>query len=438
MHLYDIIAVFLTGLTHVLLYIQLIRYQRFSYYMITIVSIIFMILLATVVTSTGYPEFNIVMLLVFLLSLGLMKKGLAFRENLYFTLISIVGLTYTKTVLFVIGTEVFMLSPFNLYMWTGSLIHLIVASLLLISVLIWRKSLEKFALYIVDSKLYYFSYIILIVSLLLGFIINSPTTKFLVTINQQLGETAYFAVLILFFIMLLVLLIGTHLAKERLLEEQQSELDQEMLLYVEKLETAHDELASFRHDYINILASLEEGIRSKNITEIEHVYKDVIEPTARVINHHELDIIKLSRVLIPEVKSVLSVKITTAHQHKIKVMIDIPEEIESIPMSMVDFIRIISILLDNAIEESVLSHEKTLHVALFELDQCLYFIVRNSSKETVINLQEIFDKNYSSKNDGRGYGLFSLKRLVEKQENISLETSFTAPYFTQTLIMKRL
>ena len=165
--------------------------------------------------------------------------------------------------------------------------------------------------------------------------------------------------------------------------------------------------------------------------------KDVIEPTAEIINHHELDIIKLSRVLIPEVKSVLSVKTTTAHQHKIDVMIDIPEAIESIPLSMVDFIRMISILLDNAIEAAVLSHEKKLHIALFELGQCLYFIVRNSSEETAIDLQEIFNKSYSSKNDGRGYGLFSLKRLVEKQENVSLETSFTAPYFTQTLIMKR-
>ena len=41
--------------------------------------------------------------------------------------------------------------------------------------------------------------------------------------------------------------------------------------------------------------------------EIEQVYYDVIAPTLKTINDHELDIAKLSRIQIPEV-SVLRAK----------------------------------------------------------------------------------------------------------------------------------
>src|SRR5690625_3347449 len=246
MYMYDVIAVVLIGISHVLLYIQLIRYHRLSYTMIVAVSIVFIILLGIVVTVTGYPEFNIIMLLLFLLSLGLMKAELTFMKNLYFTLVSMVGITYTKTVFLVISTELFMISPLNLYTWTGSMIHLIVSFLILMIVILSHKPLEKFAQYIVDSSLYYISYVILVIGILASFVINDPSSRFLAVLHQQYGQISNIAAIILFFILLLIVIVGSHLGKERLIEEQQRRLDQEMLDYVEKLELTHDELASFR------------------------------------------------------------------------------------------------------------------------------------------------------------------------------------------------
>ncbi|CEH31152.1 Histidine kinase [Aneurinibacillus migulanus] len=233
------------------------------------------------------------------------------------------------------------------------------------------------------------------------------------------------------------MLISWHLTKEKILEEHQEHLDKELLDYVEKLEFMHDELASFRHDYMNVLLALEEGVRTKNLTQIEQVYYDVIAPTSKLINNRELDIVKLSRVNIPEVKSVLSVKVVTSQQQQVKVMVDIPQTIETIAMPVVTFIRAISILLDNAIEETVRSKDKMLQVAFFEMEERQYFIVRNSCRHKAIDLQQIYKKLYSSKEGNRGYGLFSLKRMIDKTDNATLETTFVAPYFTQTLILKK-
>ena len=436
MHIYDLAAFVMIGISHVLLYIQLIRYHRLSYTMVVSVSIVFMILLGIIVTVTGYPEFNIIMLLLFLLSLGLMKDELTFMHNLYFALVSIVGITYAKTVLLVIGTELFMLSPLNLYVWTGSLIHLIVSFLILIIVILSHQPLQRFAQFIVDSRLYYVSYAVLMMGLFAGLIINYPTSSVLAVWHQQYGQISSVAAIILFFILLLIVLIGSHLGKERLLEEQQARLDKEMLDYVEKLELTHEELASFRHDYLNVLSSLDEGVRNKDLQQIEQVYYDVVAPTARLINNQELDIVKLSRVMIPEVKSVLSVKVISAQQQQIKVTVDIPNMIEGLAMPVVDFIRGISVLLDNAIEEAVHSKEKILQIAFFEMEDRQYFIVKNSCQHKEIDLQKIYDKSYSSKAGDRGYGLFSLKHMIDKMEHVTLETTFTAPYFTQTLMLK--
>src|SRR5690625_3358000 len=126
MHIYDLIAIVLIGISHVLLYIQLIRYNRLSYTMVIALSFIFTILLGVVVTVTGYPELNIILVL-FLLSLGLMQAELTFMQNLYFALVSMVSITLAKMVLMELGLKLFMLTPFNLYLWTSSVIHLIVS-----------------------------------------------------------------------------------------------------------------------------------------------------------------------------------------------------------------------------------------------------------------------------------------------------------------------
>src|SRR5699024_1045890 len=127
----------------------------------------------------------------------------------------------------------------------------------------------------------------------------------------------------------------------------------------------------------------------------------------------------------------------SAQQQQIKVLIDIPKIIEEIAMPVVDFIRGISVLLDNAVEEAVHSEDKILQIAFFEVEDRQYFIVKNSCLAEAIDLQKIYGKSYSSKDGDRGYGLFSLKRMIDKMEHITLETTFIVPYFTQTLILKK-
>jgi|SRR5690625_212116 len=438
MYIYDIVAIFIIGISHVLLYFQLIRYNRLSYAMIIILSVIFTLLLGIVVSVTGYPEFNIIMFLLFLLSLGLMQIELTFMQNLYFTLASMVSITLVKMVLMEIGMKLFMWSSLNLYLWTSSIIHLIAATIIFISIIMLRKPIQRLAKYIVVSRQYYYiSYVLLSIGLFVVLILTVPSTNVLGTIYQQYSHVGYIIAFILFFILLLMILIGFHLMKEKLLEEQQDRLDDALMDYVETLEIMHDELASFRHDYINVLLTLDEGVRTKNIEQIEHIYYGVIAPTSKLVNNYKLDIVKLSYINIPEVKGLLSSKLIAAQHENIKVMVDIPQPIEEIAMPLVKFIRIISILVDNGIEEAVQSRDKILQISFFALEENQYFIVRNSTEQRDLDLELIYQKRHSSKKGNRGYGLYSLKQMIDKTMNATLETNLKDSRFTQTLILKK-
>src|SRR5690625_2198633 len=217
------------GISHVLLYLQLIRYNRLSYTMVIVLSIVFSIFLGTVVTVTGYPEFNIIMFLLFLLSLGLMQAELTFLQNLYFTLASMVSITLVKMVLMELGIALFMWSPLNLYIWTTSVIHLIVSTVIISSIVLLGKPIRRFAQYIVQSRLYYISFVVLLVGLIVILILTMPSSFLLATLYQEYRQVGNMIAFILFFILLLMVLIGSHLTKERLLEEQQDRLDKELL-----------------------------------------------------------------------------------------------------------------------------------------------------------------------------------------------------------------
>ncbi|WP_140169273.1 GHKL domain-containing protein, partial [Bacillus sp. S1-R1J2-FB] len=97
-----------------------------------------------------------------------------------------------------------------------------------------------------------------------------------------------------------------------------------------------------------------------------------------------------------------------------------------------------TVLVANVNEEEVCSEEKILQIEFFEMDSRQYFIVLNSSKGEAIDLQKIYEKNHSNTEGARGYGLFSLQRIINKTNNSTLETTYVSPYFTQTFILNEM
>lgn len=202
--------------------------------------------------------------------------------------------------------------------------------------------------------------------------------------------------------------------------------------YTKHIEALYEEMNHFKHDYINILSSLDDGIREENIQKITQTYQTVIAPTKQNFQNNHFMIVRLSNILVPEIKSLLSAKLLMAKQQNIEVQIEVVAPITEFNMDLLSLIRIISILLDNGIEAAELTENPWLKLAIFEEDDTQIIVIENSSPE-MVNIKKIADKGYSSKGMNRGIGLYTVKMLLDETPYVWLETSSETMKFSQVL-----
>ena len=221
--------------------------------------------------------------------------------------------------------------------------------------------------------------------------------------------------LILFFVMLLYF---NAVSKERLKQEI---LEQK------------DRIRAFRHDYLNILTSLKLSIEHEDLNAIREVYENVLRESGQQFYNSKFDIAKLSHIENPAVKSVLSAKLLEAQNKGIGISVEIDEPVRDLFIEVLDFITFLSILCDNAIEASLESEDPQLTLAMLQETNSLILIVENSTKAEKIDLARIFERDYSSKGEGRGLGLYKIQQLLEKYPKTTVSTKSSNYRFTQSL-----
>ena len=60
-------------------------------------------------------------------------------------------------------------------------------------------------------------------------------------------------------------------------------------------------------------------------------------------------------------------------------------------------------------------------------------LIENTYKDKDINLEQIFDKGISGKEDHTGLGLWEVKQLLNKNNNVNIYTKKDDEYFSQQL-----
>lgn len=436
----DELALFIMSYCYFLFFVDIIGYRYFGWLKLAVLSSLMMFLTLLLVVTTGYSEFNMMTVLFFLVSVGSLKRHpkLSFRHLIYFACLTTFVLTLIKLLVSQLIYVLFIALPIPFYFSTFSLIELLSGLVILSLIMLCRKKSSVIVRYLMDSSFYLVSYFIVIVGNFLLMVMATPKLTFLDSLNKKTVGLSTNLVVILFILLVCLLIFYVYMGQEKMRQIVQETNDQELFHYTAELEKNHEVLASFRHDYLNILLTLDEGIRKKDLALLEQVYYDTIQPTFDLINDQALDLIKLSHIQIPSIKSLLSVKITEAQQKQVTVLVDIPNSIGDVSMKLADFTRCLAIIMDNAIFEAAESLDKEVIIAFFQLKGEQKLIVKNTCRQSHIDLQAIYQKNYSNKQGQgtRGYGLSNLKKIVDGYDNISLETSFQPPYFSQLISMK--
>ena len=283
----------------------------------------------------------------------------------------------------------------------------------------FQKSLTKInwimgAYFLVMENLSYFEY---------AYDIQSKTVRHLILVFYLL------------FFMGIIKKLDTYL-KDKLherLDQEQALRYRDMERYSRHIEELYKEVRSFRHDYTNLLTSLRLGIEEEDMEQIKEVYDSVLKDSSEKLHDNKYDLGRLVNIRDKALKSLLAGKFLKARDKKIIFNVEVPEEIQVEGMSLLDFLTIVSILCDNAIEASVEASQPHVSIAFLKNGAQETFIIENSIKEESIDISEIFSFGASSKGEERGVGLYTVMKIVESHPNTSLNTTCQNQVFRQVL-----
>ena len=283
----------------------------------------------------------------------------------------------------------------------------------------FQKSLTKInwimgAYFLVMESLSYFEY---------AYDIQSKTVRHLILVFYLL------------FFMGIIKKLDTYL-KEKLqekLNQEQALRYRDMERYSRHIEELYKEVRSFRHDYTNLLTSLRLGIEEEDMEQIKEVYDSVLKDSSQKLQDNKYDLGRLVNVRDKALKSLLAGKFLKARDKNIVFNVEVPEEIQVEGMSLLDFLTIVSILCDNAIEASAEASQPHVSIAFLKNGAQETFIIENSIKEEGIDISEIFSFGASSKGEERGVGLYTVMKIVESHPNTSLNTTCQNQVFRQVL-----
>lgn len=249
--------------------------------------------------------------------------------------------------------------------------------------------------------------------------------------------------LIAIFILVIVLLVVYLNIKTRQLDKQRIQQLKDTQLadltsYVQQIETMYDELRSFRHDYHNVLISLNQSIKTKDLSVIEDTYTRILETEGIVLKDEHYALGKLNNLKTLPIKGIFSTHIIQAWQKNIPVHLEIEDIIQNEPIEVLDYVRITSILLDNAIEAAEKAENPFITIVFLknETEREIQLTIENSCPDEPIDIVSIFDKDFSTKGKNRGLGLATIQTILQNYTNLSLQTEYQDGVFRQILMIK--
>lgn len=214
------------------------------------------------------------------------------------------------------------------------------------------------------------------------------------------------------------------------LQQAQAEIMQD---YTRRMESFYEEIRSFRHDYQNILATLQDYIDTENLDGLKAYYHNKIIPNAAILSDNGYQLGKLKLIEDTAVKSLLYTKIILILNHELSFDLELKNSVPPLPMDNLSLCRVLGILMDNAIEASLESEEKILRLAIFAENSVVSFIFANSTPSLQVPLSTLGKPGYTTKESHSGLGLANVAKIITPLSNVLLSTEYKDDIFRQIL-----
>lgn len=225
---------------------------------------------------------------------------------------------------------------------------------------------------------------------------------------------------------------------EKEIELEQKKFEQKHLqTYTDEIVTLYNEIRGFRHDYTGMLISLRMAIESKDLQEIDRVYSEVLVKANQKLRSDKYTYFDLNNIEDSALRSLIAQSIVNAKTNNVEYTLEVKDIITPLSMELLDLVRVMSVLLNNAVEGAVESYQKQLEVAIIKLDLETLVVIQNSCKKRKVKSEDLFELGFSTKGRHRGLGLNNVKEILGKYDNVILETEIDNDVFKQVIRFKR-
>lgn len=238
------------------------------------------------------------------------------------------------------------------------------------------------------------------------------------------------AILLSFFVLSIISLI-------RMFESKKLKIEQDsLLLTLNEYEKLLERDRINRHEMLNNLIIIK-SLKNMDDDNYNEIIDNIIEKYDNSKHNSFTSLYKLPS----GIKGVIYYKMALIKEKDIDFKLLIPKEssvsLESLTSKTYYVIcKILGILLDNAIEASSNSSEKLMLIDIYNDDDKIIIYIENSYSGKV-NIKKINDKGYSSKGNGRGYGLYIIKQLIKKNDNLKFEQYINGNKFVSILSIEK-
>ncbi len=287
--------------------------------------------------------------------------------------------------------------------------------------------------YYIENKKLIHILIILVVSCAALFILNFST-------SQQLGYPTYFTIINCFLFLsyfTLTISVLSYIIKslKREADKKKKLIELKNLQeYTGRLEDLYQQMRSFKHDYINILATLDCYIEQRDLDGLREYFHTKIIPTGKQFSSDNTSFGQLANIHILELKCLLYQKFMFASSLHLQIDIDIPGLLPSAGyMDPVDLCKLMEIFLDTAIESAAKSEAKHLSCGLIKKHDSILIRLTNSCRINGVSLEKLPQNGSEIKSSDHDIGHTNAKEIFKKYPDIVYHTECLDGHFTREL-----
>ncbi|MFC6176414.1 GHKL domain-containing protein [Companilactobacillus huachuanensis] len=202
--------------------------------------------------------------------------------------------------------------------------------------------------------------------------------------------------------------------EKKLTNDQLENLSQ----YTAQLDADQKEMHKFKHDYRNILNSLNEIAIADDNIDLKKSLNELEGYSSKYFSNISMDDFKdLEYVSNTYIKSLLLGKFKIMKANNINCYFECKSNIAKVSINIFDLIRIMGVSIDNAIEAVKNQKKGKIKIILINSNDQLDITIKNTITKN-IQLTKIENYGFTTKNNHSGLGLVNIQDIKKKYQNL--------------------